>query len=341
MPLGPESLRVAIAGATSLRGKDLAQYIEESSFPAGEIRLFDEELAEGLLTEVGGEPAVVRAITESSFERIRFVFFTGSPAFAAKHAPAALRAGATLIDLCGGLRELEGARPWIPGLDSLLSPPPVESPGQGRIEVCLSPSVPAMIAGGLSASLAGCGLKRLAIVFFLPVSERGPAGISELEKQMVDLLSLHAIPQDVFDTQVAFNLLDRWGPESREKLSDTRDRVSKEVGQYLAGRAPVPALTIIQAPVFFGQTFSAYVEFAVTPSDDEIVRRLQAGGFAIVPESDPGPSNLSVVGEAQANIRLSHPDANCDRGLWLWGAADNFRMGSVNAIRIAERLLAS
>ena len=35
MPFGQESLLVAIAGATSLRGKDLKLWMEESGFPAG------------------------------------------------------------------------------------------------------------------------------------------------------------------------------------------------------------------------------------------------------------------------------------------------------------------
>src|SRR5579864_5134152 len=101
MPLGNESLRVAIAGATSLRGKDLKQWMEESGFPAGEIRLLDEGLAVGTLAEAGGEPVIVQPVDESTFERLRFVFFTGSAAFAKKHALAAERAGATVIDMTG------------------------------------------------------------------------------------------------------------------------------------------------------------------------------------------------------------------------------------------------
>src|SRR5580698_8339586 len=101
MPLGEESLRVAIAGASPLRGKDLKTWIEQSGFPAGEVRLFDEELAVGTLTDVGGEPAVIQRIDSSSFDKTRFVFFTGSPEFALKHAPAAQAAGATVIDLSG------------------------------------------------------------------------------------------------------------------------------------------------------------------------------------------------------------------------------------------------
>jgi hypothetical protein len=74
-----EAVRLAIAGAASLRGKELKQCLEDSSFPASEIRLFDEEIVAGTLTEAGGEPAVIETVDEDSFERVRFAFFTGSP----------------------------------------------------------------------------------------------------------------------------------------------------------------------------------------------------------------------------------------------------------------------
>src|SRR5579862_26286 len=103
MPLGSEPLRIAIAGAASLRGRDLTRWLEESGFPAGEIRLLDEEFAAGTLTELGGEPAVIQTVDETSFDRMRFVFFAGTPQFAARHGAAAQRAGAAVIDLTGGL----------------------------------------------------------------------------------------------------------------------------------------------------------------------------------------------------------------------------------------------
>ena len=57
MPSGPEKLsRVAIVGASSLRGKELKVVLEERNFPASEIVLLDESVAAGTLTEVGGEP---------------------------------------------------------------------------------------------------------------------------------------------------------------------------------------------------------------------------------------------------------------------------------------------
>ena len=120
MPLGNDSLRVVIAGAASLRGADLKRCMEENAFPAGEIRLVDEEFAAGTLTELAGEPAVVQALDESSFDGARFAFFAGSPKFAAVHEASAIRAGATVIDLTGGISTVAKSRMWIPRLDALL-----------------------------------------------------------------------------------------------------------------------------------------------------------------------------------------------------------------------------
>jgi hypothetical protein len=48
--------RVAIVGASSLRGKELKLVLEDRKFPAGEIILFDEPVLAGTLTEAAGEP---------------------------------------------------------------------------------------------------------------------------------------------------------------------------------------------------------------------------------------------------------------------------------------------
>ena len=134
-----------------------------------------------------------------SFDKTQFVFFTGSPAFAAKHAAAAQKAGATVIDLSGGLSASPAARPWIPALDALLPAPPAgKAPADRTNEqtrLYLSPSTPAIVACSLSAACAPLGLARLVITFFQPVSERGQAGVEELESQTVKLLSFQPMPQ--------------------------------------------------------------------------------------------------------------------------------------------------
>jgi aspartate-semialdehyde dehydrogenase len=170
--------------------------------------------------------------------------------------------------------------------------------------------------------------------------------VDELESQTVKLLSLQPIPTEVFDTQVAFNLLDRWGPDSAGSLSSARAAVAREVREYLNGRVSMPAVWLFQAPVFFGYAFAAYAEFGL-PSDspkldlEALSAQLSVVGFNLAGENDPAPSNTSIAGESQALLGRASPDANIDGGYWFWGAADNLRLASANALRIAERLLVS
>jgi len=340
-PLPEHSLRVAIAGAASLRGKDLKYWLEEGGFPAGEIRLVDEEIAAGMLTEVAGEATIVQTVNESSFEGLRFVFFAGSSAFAAQHGPAADRAGASVIDMTGGLWAGSLARPWIPRLDALISPPAPAALPNDHYHTWVAPSTPAILGCSLAAAFAEFSPARLAIVFFQPVSERGEQGITELEGQTVKLLSFQPIPQEVFDTQVAFNLAARWGAESRGKLSDIRMATASEVQRYLAGRIPPPAVMLVQAPVFYGHAFAVWAEFSNPVSDETLTAKLQSAGFKVVPPDEPSPSNLLAAGETHPMITMPERDANVAQGYWFWGAADSFRLASVNATQIAERLLAS
>ena len=109
-----EAVRVVIAGASSLRGKDLTQCLEESAFPLADVRLVDEEIVAGSLTEVVGEPAVIETVDEESFDRARFAFFAGSVGFSVRHSARAQSSGAVVIDLSGGLAADPGARSWIP-----------------------------------------------------------------------------------------------------------------------------------------------------------------------------------------------------------------------------------
>jgi aspartate-semialdehyde dehydrogenase len=337
----PEAVRVAIAGAASLRGKELKRCLEDADFPASEIRLLDEELVAGTLTEAGGEPAVIETVDEDSFERARFAFFAGSPGFSSRHGKEARRAGATVIDLSGGLGVESGAQLWIPALDSVLALPDGKVvPGEPR-SLFLAPSAPADVAISLSAAFVPVGLNRLVLTFFQPVSERGREGVEELESQVVKLLSFQPIPQDVFDAQVGFNMLSAYGEESGEKLGDVRAGIAGEVRSYLAGRAPMPAIALVQAPVFYSHAFTAYAEFDAPAAVEDLVARMENAGLKVAAADDPAPTNVSVAGEARPVLAQPESSPGIETGVWLWGAADNLRVPAATAVAIAEKLLAS
>jgi aspartate-semialdehyde dehydrogenase len=337
MPLDTKTCRLAIAGASSLPGRELKQLLEASRFASSDIRLVDEELAAGTLTEVAGEPTIIQGAEDDSFEGVQIAFFTGSAAFAQRYADSAIRAGARFVDLSGGLAGLSRARPWIASLDAVLAPPGPIDPSEDR--VFLSPSTPAIVACTVSAALAPFLAGRLMFVFFQPVSEAGQPGVEELESQTSKLLSFQPIGEEVFDAQVAFNLLERFGAASSENLSSVRRRVSDEAQMYLHGRTVVPAIQLVHAPVFYSYAFTAYAEFAARPDAPALGQALERAGVHIPGPDDPVASNLAVAGENRIFMSLPARDPHVPGGFWLWGAADNFRLSAFNAVRIAEKLV--
>jgi aspartate-semialdehyde dehydrogenase len=325
-----ESHRIVIAGASSLLGAELKSLLEESRFAAADFRLLGEELAAGTLTEAGGEPAVIQPVEEGSFERARFVFFTGSGEFTRRNVAGARRGGAKIIDLSGGIAAEAGTVAWFPKLDALLGR---EFPGGAAAYTV--PSAAATAAAALTFVLSKSGLQTLAMIFFQPVSEAGRAGIEELESQTGELLSFHNIGQPVFDAQVAFNMLDRFGPGSAQKLGAIRERWRVETRACLGEKVALPSIQAVHAPVFYGTTFAAWAELEAGADAGKISEACRSAGFAM---SDAGPSNVSAAGEK--SIQLARPEADPSQvGHWsFWGAADNIRLPAANAVKLAETL---
>ena len=348
MPSGPsKSTRVAIVGASSLRGKELNLVLEERNFPAGDIVLLDEPALAGTLTAAGGEPTFIRALSEDSFEDARFVFFAGSQQDAVRNWPAAQRSGATVIDLSGALAASGESTSWIPLLDTVLLPRPglnaakTRANGGARKSVAYSsPGSGVIIASTLAAALAKFLPLRAMLLLFPPVSERDQAGVDELEAQTTNLLSFRPIVQPVFDAQVAFNLLAGYGPETTPSFAEVRDSISKDVAEYLAGRAQAPAIQLVQAPVFYGYAFAAYAEFASPQPSEQLQTAFSNLGVKVDAPDDPAPTNVTVAGESEIHLARIEPDPNVAPGVWIWGVADNLRLAVVNAVRIAEELVA-
>src|SRR5208282_501062 len=124
MPGSRSLSRVAVVGASSLRGKELKQVLEDRNFPATDVVLFDESILAGTLTEAAGEPTFIRALEADSFEGAQFAFFAGSAVDAEQNWPAAQRTGATVIDMTGAIATSGQATTWIPSLASLVPPRP-------------------------------------------------------------------------------------------------------------------------------------------------------------------------------------------------------------------------
>ena len=108
--------KIAIAGASSLLGRELKDALSDSPLAGANFVLLDDEAAKGQLDQVGDEVTIVQGIEADSFERVDFTFFAGAEDLTRKYWREALRAGSTVLDLTGALDREPGVlvrAPWL------------------------------------------------------------------------------------------------------------------------------------------------------------------------------------------------------------------------------------
>jgi aspartate-semialdehyde dehydrogenase len=329
MTVSLESRRIVIAGASSLLGTELKSLLEESRFAASDFRLVDEEVAAGTLTEAGGEAAVIRPVEEDSFDKAWVVFFAGSHSFTKTNLALAKRSGANIIDLSGELAGQSEVIAWLPKLSGASA---------NSAKMFAIPSASAEIVARLAIALSSLRPSAISAVAFQPVSAAGKAGIEELESQTGQLLSFQSVGTQVFDVQIAYSMLDRFGPSSNHSLSGSLAAIRREVQSLLPTATKSPAIQLLHAPVFYGTTLTACA-FLDAHADVANVAKLCAdAGFSVTADS-AAPSNVSSAGEIALQLAPPAPDSGAPSAFWFWAAADNLRLPGSNAVKLAESLL--
>ena len=329
-----DSNRIVIAGASSLLGAELKSLLEESRFASWDFRLVDEVAAAGTLTEAGGEPAVIGPEEEGSFEKARLIFFTGSFDFTLANFEIAHGSGAIIVDLSGHSTSFANTFVWYLGKEKLGGQPFPVKPHLAAV-----PSAAAEGISRLSLVLREFDLNHMAVVVLQSVSTSGKGGIEELETQTTQLLSFQNPGKQVFDVQVAFNSLDRFGPTRQADSHGARLALRNEVGACLRNGGALPAVELVHVPVFYGVTFSACAKLDDAADKERIAEACQKGGFAILDEWGIGPNNISAAGETVVQLSKPHADPLQPRSWWFWGAADNVKLPAWNAVKLAEKLV--
>ncbi len=335
--------KIAIAGASTLLGRELKEALSESPLAAAEIVLLDEDKAEGQLDQVGDEVTFVQAIAADAFDRIDFTFFCGPEELTRKHWRTALRAGSTVLDLSGALDQETGVVVRAPWLDLQ---------GLGTEAAAIDLFTPAVVPAHPAALALALVLERLqqaapvrfaAATLLEPASEFGRAAMDELHQQTVSLLSFQGMPRSQYDAQAAYNLLSGLGETAKVSLAAVEARVRRHYAALSRNRWPALALQVISAPVFHGHTFSIAIELERPVEMAALEEALGRDHLDLVLEETDSPSNLAATGQDDVLVRL-RPEVNAAPGgrgagqvsrLWLWAASDNLRLQAHNAVACA------
>ncbi len=330
--------RVAIVGAASLRGKEVAEVLSDRNFPAVDIKLLDDDESLGQLETMGDEISFIQSVRSEQFDKIDFTFFASDQECTRKNWRTVRDNGSAIVDLSGALEDEPGAvvrSPWIERqLSKSLAP-----------ELQPGPSVVAHPASVVLALLLlrlhkAATPRSIVATVFEPASEHAQKGMDELHQQTVNLLSFQELPKKIFDTQVAFNLITRYGEQAVPTLQSVEQRIVKHY-QRVAGKDSLPpSLLLVQAPIFHGYALAIHAELNGVADLERISQAISGDHVHVVQPAEDSPSNVSVAGQAEIQVSVK-PDAANPNSVWLWAAADNLRVAATSAVECAETMVHS
>jgi len=329
--------RIAIVGAASLKGKEIAEMLNERSFPAVDVRLLDDDESLGQLEAMGDEISFIQSVRAEQFEHVDFTFFASDAECTRKNWKRARDAGSAIIDVSAALEGESGASVrslWVERERGQLAPPELQ-PGP-----CVTAHPVATILALLLLRAGKAGtIRRAVATVFEPASEHGQRGMDELHQQTVNLLSFQPLPKEVFDAQVAFNMIARYGSKSEPALDSVAAQILRHYRKIAGEDAQQPSVMLLQAPIFHGHALAIFLEME-NGVDVPTLSQALAGDHVTLPgaEEDP-PSNVSSAGQAEILLSVKSDPAQ-PNGVWLWAAADNLRLSSLTAVECAENMTA-
>lgn len=327
-----KTVTLALVGSESLLGREIRDLMSDHDLGAGLKLIAAGSEEAGKLTELGGVPAILGALDQQSLEFARVVFLA-SPSESTRKV-LALAPSARLIDLTYSAEDHPAARLRAP-----MAEPAGYSVPAGSVNVIASAAATA-IAVTLGRLHVAWPVKRSVANIFEPASERGAPALEELQQQAIGLLSFKKQPKEIFDAQLAFNLLPRYGEEAPAALEESEQRIERHLATLLSisSRAPMPSLRLIQAPVFHGYSISLWVEFQSKPEVAAMERVLDSAPIDLRAGGLEPPDVVSMAGQRGIAIGGLTLDRNDLQAAWMWIVTDNLRLRAENAILVAEQL---
>lgn len=318
---GSRKPSVAIVGSSSLIGRDLRELLEERAFPLSSLDLLETEEYAGLLQEFAGTIQVTQVISKDRLKGIDIAFLACSPEILRAFLDAGGQLPQTVIDLTAvtrapstvfGVSETRG----LPAHGFYTSPHPVA--------ILLSRVLHVLIQAGTVRSCSATILE--------PASAHGSSGVDRLQDETVQLLNFQDTEEESRRTLLAFNIRPEFEPD------DVAATIERQVAEVLGATAPPLALTRLAVPVFHGYTIVLTVDLEgavdATRLDSSF---LATDGFVperkrdrLTPVSAVGQDSIRVSG-----VRVKEGSSS----FMLTAVADNLRLASANALRVAEALL--
>lgn len=327
---------VAILGATGAVGKEMLKVLGERNFPVGELRLLASKKSAGEEIDFNGKKYEIQEATEDSFQNIDIMLCAAENDISLKLSPAAVKAGAVVVDNSSAYRMDESVPLVVPEVN-----PEDVKKHKGIIANPNCSTIIALVAVNELNKYAK--IKRMVVSTYQAVSGAGINGIRELDKQIKDIGEGNPVEINTFQHQIAYNLIPQIGSFDEEGYSQEEMKMQNEGRKILHNEDLKVNCTCIRVPVYrsHSESITLETEKELTP---EKARELlkNADGVKLVddPNNKVYPMPLDTSDQDLIYVGRVRRDISADNSLVLWCCGDQVRKGAAtNAVQIAEVLV--
>ncbi len=332
-----KDVKLAVVGATGAVGQETLQILAERDFKVGEILCLADPSEVGTKVKFKGEEVTVRAADAAAFKQADIALFAVGTEVSKMLAPLAIENDCLVIDNSNAFRMDKD----VPLIVPEVNPEAVA----GHKGIIANPNCSTIImVVAINPIHKAVGIKRVIVSTYQAVSGAGKAGIEELEKQTRDYLQSQKTSPDVFQHQIAFNLI----PHIDDFVEDgyTREEMKMVFETRKIMNAPElkVAPTAVRVPVFRSHSESINIETEKVLNVAQAKQILSAAPGVVVQDSPVAniyPMPLYTANRDEVFVGRIRKDISIDNGLAFWVAADQIRKGAAtNTIQIAEIVVA-
>ncbi|MCH2290427.1 MAG: aspartate-semialdehyde dehydrogenase [SAR324 cluster bacterium] len=329
------SQHVAIAGATGAVGTEFLKLLEARDFPMKSLRLLASSRSAGSKLKFRGENLEVEELTPKSFKGIDIAFFSAGGSRSKEFAPHAVDSGAVVIDNSSAFRMDEKVPLVVPEIN-----PKKAFEHQGLIANPNCSTIQMVVA--LNPIHRAANIQRVVVSTYQAVSGAGASAMEELKQQLRAWANDEPMKQEVFPTQIAFNLFPHIDVFQDNGYTKEEMKMVHETRKIMNAPNMQISATCVRVPVLRAHSEAVWVETEKPLSESE-ARELfeKEPGIVVQDERESGgyPTPWHITETQETYVGRIRKDISHPNGLTFWVVADQLYKGAaLNAIQIAEVL---
>lgn len=332
----PSAQRVAVVGATGAVGQTTLRLLEERNFPLRQLRLLASERSAGKKLKFKGEELPVERLGTDSFGGIDIALFSAGSEQSRQFAPAAVKAGAIVVDKSSAFR-MDPAVPLIV--------PEINRPAMRNHQgIIACPNCTTIVTVMPLKPLHDTGkLRRVVATSFQAVSGAGVNGVAELREQTMAWARGETLAPKFFLHRIAFNVIPHIDKFVEGGYTGEEMKLVNEVRKILELPELALSPTTVRVPVFTAHSISVNAETQRHVSAAEAREAFERfPGLRVVddPAHNRYPMPLIAEGQDDCLVGRIREDIGCPNAINFWVVGDQLRKGAaLNGIQIAEALL--